>query len=150
MEHKIPPPIVMVIVGLLMWLTAHWFPMEAWHFTDLQGAASAFWAVGALVAVAGVVEFRRAKTTVNPLNLDKSTQLVSGGIYRFTRNPMYLGMLLILVGWAIHLQHIGAWPWLIGFILFINRFQIEPEERAMTKLFGESYVDYCNSVRRWF
>jgi len=104
----------------------------------------------ALVAVAGVVEFRRAKTTVNPLKLDKSTQLVASGIYRFTRNPMYLGMLLILVGWAIHLQHIGAWLWLIGFILFINRFQIEPEERAMTKLFGEPYIDYCKSVRRWF
>lgn len=150
MEHKIPPPLVMLISGLLMWLTANWIPMGAWHFTDLQGVHQAFLALGVFVAVAGLVEFRRAKTTVSPLRLDKSTQLVTGGIYRFTRNPMYLGMLLLLIGWAIRLEHLGAWPWLIVFILYLNRFQIEPEERALRKLFGESYDAYCAVVRRWF
>ena len=99
--------------------------------------------------LAGVVRFRKVKTTIDPLNPEKAKQLVVGGVFYLSRNPMYLGMLLIAIAWAIYLAN----PWsilgVIGFVLFIKRFQITPEERAMDKLFGDQYAKYKVSVRRW-
>ena len=113
------------------------------------GAALVLVGVGACFDVAGLLAFRKAKTTVNPLAPNRSTAVVSTGVYRITRNPMYLGMALILLGLALYL----ASPWaLLGplvFAAFITRFQIQPEERALTARFGAAYTAYCTQVRRW-
>jgi protein-S-isoprenylcysteine O-methyltransferase Ste14 len=106
-------------------------------------------AAGVLVAVAGVLEFRRARTTVNPTTPQAASSMVRSGIYRHTRNPMYLGMLLVLAAWAAWLANPAAFVVLPVFFLYINRFQIEPEERILAGLFAGEFDAYRRSVRRW-
>ena len=104
-EHKIPPPVIDLAVGVLMWALARAFPVAqlwpqgAWPFG--LGAAHGIALAGGLIALAGAWQFHRARTTVNPLSPAKASALVTGGVYRITRNPMYLGMGLVLVGWAV-------------------------------------------------
>jgi protein-S-isoprenylcysteine O-methyltransferase Ste14 len=104
---------------------------------------------GGVFSVAGIISFRLARTTVNPMKPETTSCLVRSGIYRFTRNPMYLGLCFLLVAWAIFL----ACPWallgVLAFVLYMTRFQIGPEERVLSALFGEEYVAYKSTVRRW-
>jgi protein-S-isoprenylcysteine O-methyltransferase Ste14 len=104
---------------------------------------------GVTVAVIGVVSYRRAKTTVNPMNFEGTSSLVTSAIYKLTRNPMYLGMLLIVVALAVFLGSVWFLLAPVAFVLYINRFQIKPEERALAQLFGAPYAEYIASVRRW-
>ena len=101
-------------------------------------------------AIAGVIAFRRSRTTVNPLHPEQATALVTRGVYRLSRNPMYAGMLLLLLAWATRLSNTAALAGPLLFALYITRFQIIPEERALTALFGEKYAAYRAKVRRWF
>ncbi|WP_227520440.1 methyltransferase family protein [Marinobacter sp. LV10R510-11A] len=105
--------------------------------------------MGVAFSVAGVISFRLARTTINPSRPEKASALVSTGIYRVTRNPMYLGILLVLVAWALFLS--SAWGLLaaVGFVLYMNHFQIAPEEHALSELFGKEFESYKASVRRW-
>ena len=114
-----------------------------------QAATASLAVAGASLDLLGVVAFLRSKTTVNPLQPGKASALVTTGVYRMTRNPMYLGLLLLLTAWAIHLSVL--WPFLgpVLFILYINRFQIVPEERVLRSLFGDEYAAYASRVRRW-
>ena len=105
--------------------------------------------LGVIACALGILEFKRAKTTVNPTKPESSSSLVRSGIYRHTRNPMYLGFLLILVGWATLTANILAFLVLPVFVLYMNRFQIKPEERALTLIFGDEFKAYCSTVRRW-
>ena len=105
--------------------------------------------IGAFFCLAGVVSFRRAKTTVNPLKPEAASALVNSGIYRISRNPMYVGFALFLVAWAVYLSSPWALVGVVGFVLYINRFQIQPEERALAALFAEEFERYKRSVRRW-
>jgi protein-S-isoprenylcysteine O-methyltransferase Ste14 len=111
--------------------------------------ACAVFALGIAAALAGVVAFRRARTTVNPLHPEKATAVVDSGIFRFSRNPMYLGMLLALVAWAIYLANPVTLAGPVLFVLYMNRFQIGPEERALSGIFGGPYREYLGRVRRW-
>jgi protein-S-isoprenylcysteine O-methyltransferase Ste14 len=97
----------------------------------------------------GVRAFRRARTTINPLNPEQASSVVTDGIYRHTRNPMYLGFAMMLVGWAIYLD--VAWELLgpVAFVAFANRFQIVPEDRVLSLKFGRDYETYRQRVRRW-
>jgi protein-S-isoprenylcysteine O-methyltransferase Ste14 len=106
-------------------------------------------ALGILIAGAGLVAFRRARTTANPMRPETASSLVTSGVYRWTRNPMYLGWLPILVGWAVYLQH--PVPLLVVplFMLYLTRFQIVPEERALAANFGTQFEAYRKRVRRW-
>lgn len=113
------------------------------------GVAVFFALLGALVALAGVVAFRRHKTTVNPFTPEQSTSLVATGIYRLSRNPMYLGLLLALVGWSAYLANWASALVLPAFVAYMNRFQIQPEERALTERFGSRFLAYSRTVRRW-
>lgn len=105
--------------------------------------------LGGLTVLLGVVQFVRARTTVDPTKPGTASSLVSGGIYRVTRNPMYLGMLLMLLALLIRAGDWLALIPLIGFVLWMNRFQIRPEERALTEVFGAEYTAYCERARRW-
>lgn len=106
-------------------------------------------AAGVAVALAGVASFRRASTTVNPTKPDSASSLVSSGVYRATRNPMYLGLLFVLAGWAVFLSSPAALIVATTFVAYLNRFQIAPEERALRSRFGAEFEAYRARVPRW-
>ena len=149
LEHKVPPPVVGVVVGLLMWgLSQLGAPLP---LADLPryAATSILVAIGLGFDVLGLLAFRAKRTTVNPLRPDKASALVDGGVYRITRNPMYVGMLCLLLGWVAFLASPLALIGPVLFVLYITRFQIIPEERILRERFGESYEQYLRQVRRW-
>jgi protein-S-isoprenylcysteine O-methyltransferase Ste14 len=112
-------------------------------------AALALLLIGQSISVAGMRSFRKAKTTMNPFKPGATSALVSDGVYRFTRNPMYVGLLITLLGWAAFLWQPLALAFLPLFVLYITSFQIKPEERVLSSLFGAQYAEYMAKVRRW-
>jgi protein-S-isoprenylcysteine O-methyltransferase Ste14 len=156
LENRIPPPVVAVAIALLEVAAARWVPgasLEAGlarpALAALQMIGIALGVAGLSVIFAGVLAFRRKATTVDPLHPEKASSMVTGGIFRFTRNPMYLGMALILAGAALGLGNALALLGPVVFAAWITRFQIRPEERALELLFGAEFRDYCARVRRW-
>jgi protein-S-isoprenylcysteine O-methyltransferase Ste14 len=149
LELKIPPPAVALLFGVMMWFTPPLAGMVDAPLGLRIAIAIAFVLLGQGISISGMVEFRRAKTTINPIKASAASSLVTGGIYRFTRNPMYVGLLLTLVGWAAYLSNPLALLFAPLFVLYINRFQIRPEERVLATLFGAPYADYRGRVRRW-
>ncbi|MGC4009559.1 MAG: isoprenylcysteine carboxylmethyltransferase family protein [Pseudomonas sp.] len=144
LEHRIPPPLVAIITGLLMWLAVRPITAPAAVWLALLVALG-----GVAVCLAGVASFRRARTTVNPLKPESASSLVVSGIYRHTRNPMYLGFAIVLLGWCVFLGSALAVVGVALFVLYIGRFQIHPEERALRELFGAEFDAFCGRVRRW-
>jgi protein-S-isoprenylcysteine O-methyltransferase Ste14 len=148
LEIKIPPLALVFLFGALMWLVS-----ASSVFTIALPWRSAFalifCTVGFAILLAGVLAFRRAKTTVNPLTPEATTTMVTSGIYRFTRNPMYLGFLFVLAGWAMYLSNLLAFALLPLFVWYMTRFQIIPEERALGAKFSQAITVYKRSVRRW-
>lgn len=149
LDHRIPPPAIGALVALGMWGLAGWGPSLGLAPPWQTLLVAAFVLAGLGFDVAGLLAFRASRTTINPMRPQRSTALVTGGVYRLTRNPMYVGMALLLTAWALHLD---AWPALAGppaFVLYITRFQIRPEERVLAGLFGDDYTRYLAQVRRW-
>lgn len=146
---RIPPLAAMLATAAAMWLAARALPGLAITVPARTTAASLLVAVGAAVAIAGVAEFRRARTTIDPLDASAASSLVTGGIYSRTRNPMYLGFALALAGWAAWLGHPLAALGVAGFVGWMNARQIPLEERALRDLFGSRFDAYCARVRRW-
>ncbi|MBY5993193.1 methyltransferase family protein [Ferrimonas balearica] len=150
LELKVPPLLLMVAVAGLMALLAPVTPtLPLEPALRLIGTTLAT-ALGVTILVAGALAFRRADTTVNPTTPEASRQLVVQGIYRRSRNPMYLGMLALLLGWGLFLASPAALALLPAFVLYLNRFQIQPEERALRARFGADFDRYCQQVGRWF
>lgn len=149
LELKAPPLLLVVLFALLMWLVSRWLPDIDVQFPVRFGACLLLSIVGILVVLAGVIEFRKARTTVNPVRPETSTTLVTSGIYRVTRNPMYLGFLLILIGWGLLLANLFSLLLVLVFVAYMNRFQIEPEEKILASLFGAEFAAYKQRVRRW-
>jgi protein-S-isoprenylcysteine O-methyltransferase Ste14 len=149
LELKVPPVALVFLMGALMWIVS--WAMPAFGFevpsSDILAVSVAF--AGAIISVLGIVSFRQARTTVNPMKPDSTSSLVVSCVYRLTRNPMYLGFLLVLLGWAIFLSNALAFVFLPVFVVYMNRFQIEPEEKALHSLFGPQFVMYTLRVRRW-
>jgi protein-S-isoprenylcysteine O-methyltransferase Ste14 len=148
-ENKVKPYVVALLCGGAMWLLAKQTPTVGIPSNARVGAAILILAVGLLVMLAGVISFRHAKTTVNPLKPETATALVTSGIYRYTRNPMYLGMLMVLLAWAVYLASPAALLGVLAFWAFIGHFQIRTEENALAGLFGSAFMDYMSRVRRW-
>ena len=149
LELKVPPPALALATAALMWLASRFVPGLAFVLTTSNLLAVGLAAIGFIVAISGVVAFRRARTTLNPTRPEASSSLVSWGIYKITRNPMYLGLLLVLTAWAIFLSNWIAFLFLPAFVVYMNRFQIVPEEKALTALFARDFVAYQSRVRRW-
>jgi protein-S-isoprenylcysteine O-methyltransferase Ste14 len=149
LELKIPPPAVAALVAATMWGVSLITPLLDVALFTRVFAAIIFALAGSGFSLAGIISFRRAKTTVNPMKPETATSLVSMGIYSVTRNPMYVGLLLVLIAWTAYLS--SAWALLgpLGFVLYISRFQIAPEERVLSTLFGAEYTAYQSRVRRW-
>jgi protein-S-isoprenylcysteine O-methyltransferase Ste14 len=150
LELKIPPVVVVIVTALLMWLVSLFLPKGAVVVPGRFIIAATFAFVGVVVSVLGVIAFRRASTTVNPTKPESTSSLVSSGVYGVTRNPMYLGFVLMLFGWALLLANMLAFLALPGFLYYMNRFQIQPEERALASRFGKSFAIYTAHVGRWF
>ena len=149
MNPLIPPPIVAAIVGVLMWAVNRWLELGRVESSFLTPVAIVLLAAGLLLMLVAVASFIAAKTTVNPLRPSRASSLVTTGIFRLSRNPIYLGDLLVLAALAVWLGNVVNLLLLLPFVWTINRFQIIPEERALADRFGASYVAYCARVRRW-
>jgi len=149
LELKIPPVILVLVTASLMWTLAVAVPSLGFTLLASLLAALVFAAIGVAFALLGVLEFRSAGTTVDPRVPDQSVSLVVRGVYRISRNPMYVGFLLVLIAWGIFLSNLASLALLPVFVVYMNRFQIVPEERHMREKFGEAYRQYEAEVRRW-
>jgi len=149
MKNKIPPPVILLLCGIAAWFVAHsqyGYPINI-PFALIVAMLLA--ASGLLIAARAIRQFGKAETTVNPLQPNDASSLVDSGIFGRTRNPMYMGLLLVLLGWCVWLQSASNILVLLAFVLYITELQIKPEEEALRKVFGQSYIDYCARVRRW-
>lgn len=150
MRIRIPPLFLLMLWAVYMrflhWadsdLLDFWFPGQRW-------IAVAFLLAGAGVAGAGLYAFRRSRTTVDPLHPERAAQLVTSGVYRYTRNPMYLGMALALLGWAVFRGSVLAFLPMVVFPIYLTHFQIVPEEEVLLSKFGDAFQRYQQQVRRW-
>ena len=149
MNSLVPPPVVVAIIGVVMWAVGRKLELGKFEAALQAPVAGVLLIVGLSLMIVAVASFIAAKTTVNPLRPSRTSSLVTTGIFRISRNPMYLGDLLVLAALAVWLGNVVNVVLLVFFIWYINRFQIIPEERALTNLFGESYVAYRSRVRRW-
>ncbi len=149
LELKIPPLAVMALFALAVFCAGRWFAFGNLPFAGSGALALAATVAGVGVALAGIVEFRRNGTTVNPLAPGNASALVDAGVYRWTRNPMYLGMALVQLGGALWWESMPGVALVGGFCAYLTRFQIMPEERALHGIFGAPYADYVRRVRRW-
>jgi protein-S-isoprenylcysteine O-methyltransferase Ste14 len=149
LETRVPPPVVLLIAALLAWgISRAWPGMEVL----IPARRALYWTLAGLglaVAAAGVLEFFRAGTTVNPMRPAKVSSLVTSGIYRFTRNPMYVGDVLILAAVVVFFANPLCLAAVALFIAWMNVLQIPAEERALRERFGEAYDAYRARVRRW-
>ena len=146
---RIPPLAVVALAGGLAWIAARLVPGLNFEFPLRPALATTFGLLGVVCSALGVASFRRAGTTVNPLTPDTTTALVVSGIYRLTRNPMYLGFLFLLLAEIVWLANPVALLLAPAFVLYLNRFQIGPEEIALRSRFGAEFHSYATRVRRW-
>ena len=145
----IPPPVAFLITGFAMWgITLAW-PSLAVSLPLQMILSGALIGIGLTIDFVSIMAFRKAKTTVTPLMPEKASSLVVSGLYRFTRNPMYLGLFLILSGIAVFLGSLANIAVLVAFVAYITIFQIKPEELRLSALFGSDYDEYMKRVRRW-
>ena len=146
---KVPPALLMLIFGGLMWLLDRLVPALRLTINGHELLTALFTVLAVVCVLSGVISFRLAQTTVDPVHPERASSVVTTGIYRWTRNPMYLGFWLLLLAYAVKLSQPLALLLLPVFIGYMNRFQIIPEEHALERLFGDDYRSYCQRVRRW-
>ena len=147
MNNRIPPPIVTFICGITIYYSRSFFNQFLSYSND---RISLFLLIlGLFVFISAVRSFRKQKTTVNPLEPKQASSLVISGIFKYSRNPMYLGMLIVLLSLSFKFNLLGGIVISLFFYLFITRFQIFPEEEAMNELFGDEFIKYSNRTRRW-
>lgn len=149
LELRVPPVAQSVIYAFAMWAVGRALPAVDLPWTYRLGIGLTLAATGFAIALTGVITFHRALTTINPIRPDSTSTLVTTGVYRYSRNPMYLGILMALMGWCVVLGSLWSLFVLPLFVVTMTRLQIIPEEKAMAALFGAEYVEYRNRVRRW-
>ena len=146
LNTKIPPPLVTVMcIGIIYLFESK---IEYSNY-DLKVVGIIFLILGLIIILSAVLKFIKAKTTVDPSRPYKTSNLVKSGIYNITRNPMYLGMLFLIMSYSMYNNNIVGCIVIPIFIFYINKFQIEPEEIEMRRKFGESFENYCKKVNRW-
>ncbi|NIB41928.1 isoprenylcysteine carboxylmethyltransferase family protein [Pseudomaricurvus alkylphenolicus] len=149
LENRIPPPLVALLFAAAMWgISKTLDPVETTTRLGLS-LTVLFLVLGLAFPLAGAISFRRARTTVNPLQPDAASTLVTSGIYRVTRNPMYVGFVLLLLSWATYLSSPVTLLLPLLYASYIQRFQIRPEEKALQQIFGKTFAQYRKEVRRW-
>jgi len=150
MRRRIPPLALVGLLAVLMWLAARAFPQAGMSLPWRGFICAATGAAGLAICALGILPFRRAGTTVDPTRPERASALVTTGIYSVTRNPMYLGMLLVIVAWGLYLSNaVGLIMAPLSFALYLDRVQIPREESALAAAFGSDYTRYAGRVRRW-
>lgn len=147
MNNKIPPPIVTLICALIIYFSSLFFP--SYTFPLFNALSILILGSGLLLIFFAVKSFKKAQTTINPLQPDLASLLVTEGVFKYSRNPMYLGMLFILIFISLRFNLIGGSLVALGFVIYITKYQIVPEEIAMVKLFNDKFIAYKSRVRRW-
>ena len=147
MNNKIPPPIVTLFFGLCIFFSKSYFPDFNYQILNVLSLISILF--GITILFLAVRLFNKQNTTVNPIKIEKASSLVVAGIFQYSRNPMYLGMLFVLIGLSFKFNLIGGIIFTLLFMLFITAFQIKPEEQTMDKLFGDEFKEYKKKVRMW-
>ncbi len=147
LELRVPPAVLVLLFAGAMWIATSSGPVHA--AGTFRIVAFFLFGLGIIFCVAGVAAFRKAQTTVSPTTPGAAARIVTQGAYRISRNPMYTGFLLMLFGWAVFLAHPFGFAFPLLFILYLNRFQIGPEERALGQKFGPAYHAYRRSTPRW-
>ena len=150
MSTKIPPLAQVFLCGILGWTATKGFPEFAFVSTASRLLGWSFVSIGSVVLLLSIRSFIIAKTTVNPISIEKVNELVTTGLYRYSRNPMYAGMASLLTGLALALQNPAALISPALFVLSVTYLQILPEERTLEEKFGHSFKAYCKGTRRWF
>jgi len=147
LKNKVPPPLVTLIFGGLIYYSTALLPSINFKWQELL--ALLLLIVALSVIASAVATFRRLQTTVNPLQPKSASALATSGVFKYSRNPMYLGMLFVLIALSVYTGALASVLLVPGFIAYISIMQIEPEEQAMSELFGGEFTDYCHRVRRW-
>ncbi|MGL4225884.1 methyltransferase family protein [Vibrio misgurnus] len=149
LELKVPPVAVFLVALSLIHLSARWFSSLTLALPFPNVIMALCLCMAGFLGLAGIMEFRRYKTTVNPLAPDLTVTVVDSGVFALSRNPMYLALLLLLFGLAYWQQNALSLVISAGFVMYMNHYQIEPEERILHAKFGEVYLNYTQRVRRW-
>ena len=149
LELKVPPVAQVIVTVAAMVGISKIAPALKFSLGGSTALAVGLGVIGLGSGILGVTQFRKAQTTPNPQALEEVSSLVTSGVYQYSRNPMYVGLVLILFSWALYLSHFLAFVLLPLFILYMTRFQIQPEERMLAQKFGKHYQAYLKKVRRW-
>ena len=149
LELKIPPVILVVIFLAIMWLVSFYLKITLLSQSLTFITALIIFLIGLVIALSGVFSFKQSDTTVNPTTPQETSSLVTSGVYKFTRNPMYVGFLFFLISWAVYLSSLASFITPVFFVLYINKFQIRPEEKMLSSIFGNEFYQYTKKVRRW-
>lgn len=149
MKLKVPPAITTALVAVIMWVITTYLFWNALIFSVPNWIPVIIATLSILLGVAGLVQFHSHQTSIDPHKPEKATSLVHSGIYRFSRNPMYLGLLLLLVAYGCYLGAGHSLLILPLFVWYMNEFQIKPEEEILLQKFGADYQTYKKNVRRW-
>lgn len=144
---KIPPPLVVLILVISTFFSSKTIDLIQIPFQTLISIF--IFSIGILILINPVLKFKKSKTTINPIKFKKVNKLVTSGIYKYSRNPMYLGLLMIVISSSIFYLNIYSILTPLFFYLWINRFQIKREEIFLTEKFGKDYLSYKSNTRRW-
>ena len=147
MKNKIPPPIATLFFGLCIYFSKDYF--FSFEYKFLGTLSYVCYLIGLCILILAVNSFKKQNTTVNPIKIENASSLVTSGVFEYSRNPMYLGMALILLGLALMFNVIGGTLFTLLFTIFITKFQIRSEEEVMERLFGEDFLQYKQNVRMW-
>ncbi|MDF0716236.1 isoprenylcysteine carboxylmethyltransferase family protein [Muricauda sp. 334s03] len=150
MKMKVPPAVIMLVFGGLMYVLDRFLPFGEFDFFARNELAWVLFGLGVLIGAIAVVQFLINKTTLDPVHPQKTTRLITTGVYNYSRNPMYLGLLLVLLAFGLQLGNAFNTLIAAGFVSYMNHFQIKPEEETLMELFGQDYNIYCKLTRRWF
>lgn len=149
MKPIIPPPIYGLLFFAAMWWLNSSLPQFSFTFAGQTVLALIAISIGLTLDLIAIVSFIKTKTTINPLSPQNTNQLVTTGLYHYSRNPMYLGLFFLLLGTVLWLGNPVNIFLLLLFLLVITLLQIKPEEKILTEKFGSDYQHYCEQVRRW-
>lgn len=149
LKLKIPPPVVGLVCALIMWLISRFLPGADFNFPLRNLISLSLLGLALCIDISALLKFKSLKTTINPMKPDDSSSLAAKGVYKYTRNPMYLGLLIILFSWGIYLGNYMSMLLLPIFVWYMTVFQIIPEEKALENKFNEKYYQYKQKVRRW-
>lgn len=150
MKLRIPPIVVTFLFALFMYLLAEYLPVGYFEFFGRYYLMYLLCFLAFLIGIVSLFQFFRAKTSIDPLAPAKVSRLVTSGLYQYSRNPMYLALLLLLLAWGLYLGNAFNTLLAAGFVFYMNTFQIKPEEEVLTNKFGKEFQKYCVMVRRWF